>query len=234
MGWGVGWGWLLAPAHLLADVRVHAAQLPVLLREPLGGGVQLLDVRLELRGVGPRDELAARGAARRLGARVGGELLELEREVEEEAGLRIDGASLIPFSHWTTPENQPKRFAAWFFIGTVPSADVVTVDGSEIVDHQWVTVGEALEQRFRNDIALAPPAFVSLLRIREFRDAADILAYVAESGVERFSPRVVELDGGRCSVYSEDVAYDSLDLTVSGPRHRLRMLKNGWQYINRH
>lgn len=157
-----------------------------------------------------------------------------EREVEEEAGLRIDGASLIPFSHWTTPENQPKRFAAWFFIGTVPSADVVTVDGSEIVDHQWVTVGEALEQRFRNDIALAPPAFVSLLRIREFRDAADILVYVAESGVERYSPRVVELDGGRCSVYSEDVAYDSLDLTVSGPRHRLRMLKNGWQYISRY
>jgi 8-oxo-dGTP pyrophosphatase MutT (NUDIX family) len=154
------------------------------------------------------------------------------REVDEEAGLQIDGDTLVPFSHWTTPENQPKRFAAWFFIGIVGADHDVTVDGSEIVDHRWVTVDEALNQRFSNEIALAPPAFVSLLRIREFNAAEAILEHIVAGGAQRFSPRIVELDDGRCSVYAEDVAYESLDLTEPGPRHRLRMVKSGWQYID--
>ena len=37
--------------HLLAHLRVHLPQLAVLLREPLGGGVKVLDVRLEQVGV---------------------------------------------------------------------------------------------------------------------------------------------------------------------------------------
>ena len=77
--------------HLLAHHRVHLPQLAVLLREPLGRRVQLADVRLELVGVGPRDDLAAALAAlvgRRLGARVGGEVLELQRKVEQQRLLR--------------------------------------------------------------------------------------------------------------------------------------------------
>ena len=30
--------------------------------------------------------------------------------------------------------------------------------------------------------------------------------------------------------YEEDVAYDSADLDVPGPRHRLWMLDSGWRY----
>ncbi|MFT4564562.1 MAG: 8-oxo-dGTP pyrophosphatase MutT (NUDIX family) [Gammaproteobacteria bacterium] len=153
------------------------------------------------------------------------------REVHEEAGLRIDGASMLPFSHWTTPENQPKRFAAWFFICMVPQDSQVVVDGSEIVDHRWIGVDEALAQRYRDEITLPPPAFVSLLKIRSFGHAQDVLNYVEDRGAERFSPRVVELESGRCSLYAEDVGYESLTLDAPGPRHRLRMLKNGWQYI---
>ncbi|MFT4580838.1 MAG: 8-oxo-dGTP pyrophosphatase MutT (NUDIX family) [Gammaproteobacteria bacterium] len=153
------------------------------------------------------------------------------REVHEEAGLQIDGASLLPFSHWTTPENQPKRFAAWFFIGLVPYDSQVVVDGSEIVDHRWIGIDEALAQRHRDEIILPPPAYVSLLKIRRFGHSRDVLDYVEDRGAERFCPRIVELDGGRCSLYDEDAGYESLNLDAPGPRHRLRMLKNGWQYI---
>ncbi|MDA0822075.1 MAG: NUDIX hydrolase [Proteobacteria bacterium] len=153
------------------------------------------------------------------------------REVQEEAGLHIDGSSLLPFSHWTTPENQPKRFAAWFFIGMVPGDSQVVVDGSEIVDYRWIGIDEALAQRHRDEITLPPPAFVSLLKIRSFGHSTDVLNYVERRGVERFCPRIVELEDGRCSLYAEDAGYESLNLHAQGPRHRLRMLKNGWQYI---
>ncbi len=36
------------------------------------------------------------------------------REAHEEAGLVLDPAALVPLSHWTTPEGQPRRFATWF------------------------------------------------------------------------------------------------------------------------
>jgi hypothetical protein len=80
--------------HLLAHGRVHLAKLAVLLREALGGRVQVLDVALELRRVGPRDHLAAR-AVRRLGGRVGRELLELKRMVEQQGLLRPHDLLLV-------------------------------------------------------------------------------------------------------------------------------------------
>ena len=69
--------------------RVHLAQLAVLLRQPLGRRVQMLDVRLELVWVGPCDGLATR-TARCFGGGVGGELLELQGIVEEQRLLRAD------------------------------------------------------------------------------------------------------------------------------------------------
>ena len=153
------------------------------------------------------------------------------REVNEEAGLVMDPADLCEFSHWTTPENQPKRFAAWFFVGIVASNSEVVVDGSEIVDHRWVGVDEALVQRQSGEIILPPPAYVSLLKIRAFTDGNAVLRHVAQNGPQLFAPKVLELDNGRCSLYTEDAGYDSNELTEDGPQHRLHMLKSGWEYI---
>ena len=156
------------------------------------------------------------------------------RELHEEAGIVVNGLSLRAFSHWTTPNNQPKRFAAWFFFTTVNSDCLVEIDGDEIVDHCWLTVDEALAQRDRGKIALPPPTFVSLIKLRPFNDSAAFLAHVGKLGVERFVPRVVDLDDGRCSLYEEDAGYGSLDLTSVGPRHRLMMQNSGWEYVRQY
>ena len=34
------------------------------------------------------------------------------------------------------------------------------------------------------------------------------------------------------SVYTEDPAYESGDLSAPGPRHRMQMLTKGYEYIN--
>ena len=58
------------------------------------------------------------------------------REAAEEAGLVVDPATLVWFSHWTPPPISPKRFATWFFAAPAPEGRV-QVDGGEIHDYAW-------------------------------------------------------------------------------------------------
>jgi 8-oxo-dGTP pyrophosphatase MutT (NUDIX family) len=153
------------------------------------------------------------------------------REVFEETGVHVAPETLQVYSHWTTPDHMPKRFATWFFVAVVAADTVVRIDESEIVDFRWVSVEQALHQRASEEIELPAPAFVSLTKLREFGDAAAILSHLSGRPIDRFVPRIVKLDDGRCALYQEDAGYDALDLQASGARHRLMMETAGWFYI---
>ena len=154
------------------------------------------------------------------------------REAHEETGLTLDGDRLAALSHWTTPEGQPKRFATWFFLATTAGERAVQIDNSEIVDFKWIDIEGALALQAVNEIMLPPPTFVTLLKLRTLPDTRAIAAYAATAGVERFVPRIVELEDGRCSLFAEDAGYDTLDLDAPGARHRLLMRVSGWLYQN--
>ncbi len=153
------------------------------------------------------------------------------REVGEEAGIAVQASDLKTFGHWTTPENQPKRFATWFFATQISSGCEVEIDGNEIVDHCWLSVANALARRAKGEITLPPPTFVSLLKLEQFSRSASFFDHLDRHGAERFVPKVVDLENGRCSLYEEDVGYETLDLTMAGARHRLFMLESGWDYV---
>ena len=68
------------------------------------------------------------------------------RETFEETGIAIDDVErLVPTSRWITPVGAPKRFDTYFFLAKAPDMNV-TIDGSEIVDHVWITPADALKQ----------------------------------------------------------------------------------------
>jgi 8-oxo-dGTP pyrophosphatase MutT (NUDIX family) len=151
------------------------------------------------------------------------------REAAEEAGLVIDEAGLVPFSHWTPPAVTPKRFSTWFFVAAAPSGSV-TVDGGEIHEHAWVPPAEALRRRDRGEIELAPPTWVSLHRLAGY---ADVPAAIADAEVrqpEIFATRVAKVDGGAVALYAGDAGYEDSVADRPGPRHRLWMLGSGWRY----
>ena len=153
------------------------------------------------------------------------------REVHEETGVQIDHAVLRPFSHWTTPSHMPKRFATWFFVTVVAPETAVTIDDSEIVDYRWVSMTDALALRAREEIELPAPAFVTLTKLSPFAHARAIVEGIHGREIERFVPRVVKLDDGRCALYQDDAGYEAVDMDVAGPRHRLVMRKSVWEYI---
>ena len=153
------------------------------------------------------------------------------RETREETGLDPAPHSLLPFAHWTTPVGLPKRFATWFFLAPFAENATVTVDNDEIIDYRWMTPAATLAAHAAGEIDLPAPTYVTLLRFSSYASLEALVAALAASEVERFVPRVVKVDGGRCTVYEEDIAYESLDLELPGPRHRLIMRGNDFRYL---
>lgn len=153
------------------------------------------------------------------------------REAREETGLELGAAGLLPFAHWTTPVQLPKRFATWFFVAPVADPDEVRVDNSEIVDHRWLSPAAALAERAAGEIELPGPTFVSLLGMTAYTTVAALAAAYAARTVERFVPRLVKLEGGRSALYAEDAGYETLDFDAPGARHRLVMRGNDWDYV---
>jgi len=162
------------------------------------------------------DEL---GAARRAAA----------REAAEEAGLIVDEEGLVPFAHWTPPALTPRRFSTWFFVATAPEGSV-TVDGGEIHDHAWVLPGEALLQRDRGEIQLAPPTWVSLHRLAGYADVPTAIADSRLRTPEVFTTRLAPVEGGTVALYHGDAGYEDAVADRPGPRHRLWMVESGWRY----
>jgi len=154
------------------------------------------------------------------------------REAKEEAGVDVDAEALVHLSNWTTPEISPKRFATWFFAGPVAGGNEVA-DGGETEALQWFGAEEALAARASGDIELAPPQYVTLLGLRQFASIDDALTAIAAAEAVDYTPRFQFVEGGGAvCVYSDDVAYHDLGLLdANGPRHRLYLRDDSWDYI---
>jgi 8-oxo-dGTP pyrophosphatase MutT (NUDIX family) len=154
-----------------------------------------------------------------------------QRETLEEIGVVIDPDALTPFSHWTTPNGLPRRFATWFFVTCVAADLEVRIDGREAQAHCWLTPREALVRQAAQGFELPPPTFVSLSVLSRFDSAAEVVAAAARQAPFAFVPRPRPHAAGIVSLYQGDVAYEDGDLAREGPRHRLNMLQSGWEYL---
>jgi 8-oxo-dGTP pyrophosphatase MutT (NUDIX family) len=172
--------------------------------------------------VEPQD---AENADELLGAR-----LASVRETREEAGLLLEASALVPFSHWTTPEGRPRRFATWFFLAQIEPELEVVVDGGEIRAHRWLTPEVALSLRAQGTIDLPPPTFVSLSALTQHTRVADVLDAARAQVAPVFVPRPRDIADGVVSLFPGDAAYDGAALDAEGARHRLWMLSSGYRY----
>jgi len=151
------------------------------------------------------------------------------REALEEADLVVDESSLVPFSHWMPPTVVPRRFSTWFYATAAPAGvdGEITVDGGEIVDHLWVTPGDALERHGRGEVELVPPTWVTLKHLAGFSSTADALAAVAEREPPFYLTKMLGAEP-RAVMWHQDAAYAANDPEAPGARHRLTMSDDGW------
>lgn len=152
------------------------------------------------------------------------------REAEEEAGLRIAEAGLVPISRWITPAMAPRRFDTYFFATTVPRHATVTVDGSEISDHRWLAPRAALEAHETGEIRLLPPTYVTVHWLLDHPSAVQAIQFLGAGEPPVFRPRMARIEGGMCLFYPGDAGYETQEVDCPGARHRLWALDSGWRY----
>ena len=152
------------------------------------------------------------------------------REAHEESGLVVALDQLVALSHWTPPPQTPKRFATWFFVAPAPDG-AVTIDDGEIHEHQWMSPTEALAQRDRREIELAPPTWVTLHTLAHSDSVAGALADAAANDPLQFVTRIAFLEDRMMAMWEGDAGYESGDPDAPGPRHRLVMTDEEWQYL---
>ena len=121
------------------------------------------------------------------------------REAEEEAGIRLDADSLVPFSRWITPRQVKVRFDTHFFVAPTPADADPKCDGEECVDLRWIGPAAALEAGKRDELFLVFPTIKHLEQLAQFDSVEDLLAHARSRRVQPVEPRVL-VDGGIAQV----------------------------------
>jgi 8-oxo-dGTP pyrophosphatase MutT (NUDIX family) len=118
------------------------------------------------------------------------------RELEEEAGMRIDDpGALVPFSRWITPEEVSIRFDTWFYVTPAPPGAEPRVDGAECVDFRWIRPGEALAAGERGELMLVFPTIKHLEQLARLESVEHALTEARSRDVQPVLPKVVHGNG---------------------------------------
>jgi 8-oxo-dGTP pyrophosphatase MutT (NUDIX family) len=113
------------------------------------------------------------------------------REVEEECGLRLDVADLVPRAHWVTPPFEKRRYDTWFFAAPLPVEQEALGTTTETDHDAWVTPRSLLTAYAEGTAVMLPPTVVALEQLAEFATAADFLADAPV--LTMVSPELVDL-----------------------------------------
>ncbi|MBW9207435.1 NUDIX domain-containing protein [Mumia sp. zg.B53] len=107
--------------------------------------------------------------------------------------LRTD--LLAAWTHWITPDFEPKRFDTRFFVAVMPQGQRVGTLTGEADHASWMPLGAALASVDAGDMAMLPPTAITCRELSELSAAADALDVAAHRRIVPVLPRLVEVDG---------------------------------------
>ena len=152
------------------------------------------------------------------------------RETFEEAAVSVSQENLFWFSHWVPPAITPKRFSTYFFATKLLDGDEVTIDDSEIIEHNWFHPDEAISLRDAGEIELAPPTWVTLNLLIPFTNAEDALNALDAKDPMFYETHIAQSAKGPVAMWFGDAGYEKTDPDIAGERHRLTMTRDGYHF----
>jgi 8-oxo-dGTP pyrophosphatase MutT (NUDIX family) len=114
------------------------------------------------------------------------------RETEEETGVRLTTAALLPWAHWVTPEIEPRRYDTYFFLAELPEGQQADDRSGETDRAEWSTPDAALAAERTGQITLLPPTLSILFELSELGSLAAIQQAATGRVIETVLPRLVE------------------------------------------
>ncbi|TSD62378.1 NUDIX hydrolase [Aeromicrobium piscarium] len=115
-------------------------------------------------------------------------------DILERHGYAIQPGLLRPWGRWITPDFEPRRYDARFFVARVPHGQRVRHVSTEAETSAWVELEDAVMAAERGDIRLLPPTLTTCRELVErFRDGT-LMAQV-DRRVPVRTGRAVEIEG---------------------------------------
>lgn len=105
------------------------------------------------------------------------------RETWEEAGVRLDASTLVPWARWVTPPGETRRFDARFFLARSPAGQSPRPLTGEVAEAQWFVVHAAVEAFTTGSLPMWSPTISTLASLTAYDDVASALA-AAPSRIE--------------------------------------------------
>lgn len=133
------------------------------------------------------------------------------REVEEEVGLRLDPAELVPFAHWVTPEIETKRYDTRFFLIAMPGGQDPKHDDHEMTELRWLAPSGAIECCVAGDIMLPPPTWTTLKQLARFGAMADVFTWARTTRIVTIQPGFIRNDQITMLTLPGDPTYPPID-----------------------
>lgn len=119
---------------------------------------------------------------------------------ESDLALRTD--DLLLWSHWITPEGEPRRYDTRFFVAGAPRDQEAIHDELELTAGSWGTPSSFLEQHGVGEIQMILPTVATLHSIDGFSTTDELLAAAAARGpVAPTTPELRRSDNGTVMIY---------------------------------
>lgn len=219
--------------------NIHPASTIILLR-PANSGFEVLLLRrakaIKFAGgtwVFPGGRIEATDASDNNKFTLSAAKVAAVRECQEEAGVQLTTESMVYYSHWTTPTNYAKRFSTWFLLDVIDPEKQVTIDDGEIVDYLWLTPAAAITARHEGRLKMMPPTYISLLELSRCDNIDAAIEFARNREAPVITPFSVKKENYSCLLYPEDIAYQSGDLNLEGPQHRIVFNESDWDYVKK-
>jgi 8-oxo-dGTP pyrophosphatase MutT (NUDIX family) len=135
--------------------------------------------------------------------------------------LRLDAASLHPWSRWITPRIPTvtrARFDTRFFIAALPEGQHALHDTAESSDGIWLRPRDALQHYWDGAIEFAPPQIMTLAHLAQYTTVQQALAFAQAQRPILVEPAPFsDDDGARITCYPGDARHPVTLRQMPGP-----------------
>ncbi len=136
----------------------------------------------------------------------------------EEHGLVLRLDSIAPWSRWVTPELEPRRYDARFFLARAPREQEAAHDRIEVTAGEWLTPGAALARFEDGSISLPPPTLRTIEQLARCASVDDAFEVAARRGPPApVQPHFVQLGDVPTLTLPGDPEHPIAERRIEGP-----------------
>jgi len=107
--------------------------------------------------------------------------------------LRTD--LLAAWTHWITPEFEPRRYDTRFFVAALPAGQRTREILGEADRVTWMSPAEAVAAVDSGAMSMLPPTYVTCSELAGFNSCSAVLAAASDRAISPILPRLIAEDG---------------------------------------